>query len=57
VSGEVEREIVGVAHDPLNAAIAYGKRYGKCSVCARTLTDEASIARGIGPVCAANFGW
>lgn len=57
VSGEVEREIVGVAHDPLNAAIAYGKKYGKCSVCARTLTDEASIARGIGPVCAANFGW
>ncbi len=57
VSGEVEREIVGVAHDLLNAAIAYGKKYGKCSVCARTLTDEASIARGIGPVCAANFGW
>lgn len=57
VSGEVEREIMAVAHDPLNAAIAYGKKYGKCSVCARTLTDEASIARGIGPVCAANYGW
>jgi hypothetical protein len=57
VSGEVEREIIAAAHDPLNAAIAYGKRYGKCSVCARTLTDEASIARGIGPVCAANYGW
>lgn len=57
VSGEVEREIAGVANDPLNAAIAYGKKYGKCSVCARTLTDDASIARGIGPVCAANFGW
>lgn len=57
VSPEVEREIVSVAADPLNAAIAYGKRYGKCSVCARTLTDEASVARGIGPVCAERFGW
>jgi hypothetical protein len=57
VSPAVEAEIVGVAADPLNAAIAYGKRYGKCSVCARTLTDEASIARGIGPVCAERFGW
>jgi hypothetical protein len=57
VSGAVEQEIVAVAADPLNAAIAYGKRYGKCSVCARTLTDEASIARGIGPVCAERFGW
>jgi hypothetical protein len=57
VSGAVEQEIVGVAADPLNAAIAYGKKYGKCSVCARTLTDEASINRGIGPVCAERFGW
>jgi hypothetical protein len=57
VSPALEAEIVGVAADPLNAAIAYGKRYGKCSVCARTLTDEASIARGIGPVCAERFGW
>ena len=57
VSPDVERDIVAVASDPLNAAIAYGKRYGKCSVCARTLTDADSIARGIGPVCAANYGW
>lgn len=57
VSPALEAEIVGVAADPLNAAIAYGKRYGKCSVCARTLTDEASIARGIGPICAERFGW
>lgn len=57
VSPQVEGEIVSVAADPLNAAIAYGKRYGKCSVCARTLTDEDSINRGIGPVCAQRFGW
>ena len=57
VGAEVEREIVAVAADPLNAAIAYGKKYGKCSVCARTLTDEDSINRGIGPVCAERFGF
>ena len=57
VSPELEQDIVAVAADPLNAAIAYGKRYGKCSVCARTLTDEDSINRGIGPVCAERFGW
>lgn len=54
---EQERLIAEVSNDPLNAAIAYGKRFGKCSVCARTLTDPESIARGIGPICAERFGW
>jgi hypothetical protein len=57
VSPQVEQAIVQVASDPLNAAIAFGKKWGKCAVCARTLTDEESIAKGIGPVCAKNFGW
>lgn len=57
VSPAVEAEIVGVAADPMNAAIAYGKKYGKCSVCARTLSDEDSIKRGMGAVCAERFGW
>jgi len=57
VSTALEQDIVAVAADPLNAAIAYGKRYGKCSVCGRTLTDEDSVGRGIGPVCAQNYGW
>lgn len=57
VGPSVEEDILKCAADPLNAAIAYGKRYGKCSVCARTLTDEQSIDRGIGPVCAQRFGW
>lgn len=52
-----EEAIVAVAADPMNAAIAYGKRFGKCAVCARTLTDADSIAQGIGPVCATRFGW
>ena len=52
-----EDAIVAVAADPMNAAIAYGKRFGKCSICARTLTDAESIARGMGAVCATRFGW
>lgn len=33
-------------------AIEYGAIYGVCCRCAATLTDETSIERGIGPVCA-----
>lgn len=36
-------------------AAEYGRLYGTCIVCGRTLTDEGSIARGIGPVCAEKF--
>lgn len=32
-------------------AAEFGKLYGWCCVCGRTLTDEKSIAAGIGPVC------
>lgn len=52
-----EQSIVSVSRDPMQAAIAYGKEFGKCSVCARTLSDPESIARGIGPICADRFGW
>lgn len=30
----------------------YGKLHGICIICGRTLTNEDSIERGIGPVCA-----
>lgn len=36
-------------------AAKFGKIYGVCINCGRTLTDEASIAAGIGPVCASRF--
>jgi len=35
-----------------NDAARFGKLYGLCIVCGRTLTDENSIAAGIGPICA-----
>jgi hypothetical protein len=32
-------------------AAEFGKLYGICCRCARTLTDETSIELGIGPIC------
>jgi len=39
----------------LEEAAAFGHETGRCCVCARELTDPASIAAGIGPVCAGRF--
>ena len=39
----------------LEEAAAYRKLYGVCCRCGATLTDEASIAAGIGPICAEKF--
>lgn len=33
-------------------AAEFGKLYGICCICGRTLTNEVSIEAGIGPVCA-----
>ena len=30
---------------------------GACSCCGRELTNQVSIDRGIGPICAVKFGW
>ena len=44
---------------PLSEELAakLGHLYGTCVICNRRLTDEGSIAKGIGPVCAAKQGW
>ena len=38
--------------NPAGAALRYAQELGRCSRCNRTLTDEASRARGLGPECA-----
>lgn len=50
-------EIISIAADPAQAAIAYGRRTNKCSCCGRTLTNKLSVDLGIGPICRGNFGW
>lgn len=52
-----EREAVMVCNDPKAAAIAYGLKFGICSCCGRELTNPASVAAGIGPICAGKFGF
>jgi len=41
-----------IAVDPKAATIRYGHALGVCGQCGRTLTNEESIAAGIGPICA-----
>jgi Family of unknown function (DUF6011) len=36
----------------MDQAKEFGMQYGACCWCGRTLTDDKSIAAGIGPVCA-----
>lgn len=47
--------VLAACADPEQAAIAFGKEFGVCSICSRTLTDPDSIERGIGPICSDNF--
>lgn len=54
---EEQTRVAELVNDPKKTAEAYGIASGKCCLCNRTLTDKESIARGIGPICAANFGF
>jgi hypothetical protein len=52
------REILAtIATDPQAAMLRYGQELGHCGHCGRTLTNEVSRERGIGPVCAEKMGW
>lgn len=46
-----------IAKDPREASIRYGKESRECGVCHSPLTNQASLDRGIGPVCAGKRGW
>ena len=39
----------------LGVAEAFGKKFGVCCMCGRTLTNTDSIEAGIGPICADKF--
>jgi hypothetical protein len=49
--------LAAIAADAKAAMLAYGRELGKCGHCGRTLTDEASRAAGIGPICRQRMGW
>lgn len=64
-SEEQTRDVTNAMRDPVNAAIAYGKKNRGtedspeyfCACCGIQLTNPESIARGIGPICADKFGF
>lgn len=45
-----------IATDPAKAATEYGRSTGTCGCCGRELSDPASVAAGIGPICAEKWG-
>ena len=49
--------VLDCAANPEIAAVAFGKAWSTCAVCGLLLTNDESIERGIGPVCAEKFGW
>lgn len=50
-------KLLAIAADPKGEAIRHGQRTGTCSCCGRELTKHASIEAGIGPICAAKWGF
>lgn len=48
-------KIVAVMQDPVAMSVAYGKKFGVCGCCGRTLSDPESVKLGIGPICYAKF--
>ena len=55
-SQDVLAKLKEIAENPLESAVAYGRKTGNCSMCGRLLTNHGSIDRGIGPICAERFG-
>jgi len=49
--GKGMEAVAAIVADPKAATAAYGQLTGNCGLCGRTLEDEESVARGIGPVC------
>ena len=54
---EIKAQLALIAADPAAAARVSGKDTGVCCCCGAELTDPVSIAAGIGPICAGNWGF
>jgi Family of unknown function (DUF6011) len=54
---EIKGRLALIAADPAAAARVDGIETGICCCCGAELTDPVSIAAGIGPICAGNWGF
>ena len=52
----IAETLAEIAKDPVQAFKVHGQVTGNCSCCGRELTNADSIALGIGPICAENWG-
>lgn len=59
IRDRAERNAVlhAIARDTQKAMADYGFQTGRCGKCHALLTDEVSVANGIGPVCIKTLGW
>lgn len=48
--------LLEIAGNPAEVLRVKGKETGVCCCCGRPLSDPASVAAGIGPICATNWG-
>lgn len=53
----MQTELTPMLMEPAKAAVEYGRLTGHCAICGRFLENKESVDRGIGPICAAKFGW
>jgi len=54
-TGQAQDALRAILADPRAAAAAYGHLTSTCGVCGAPLEQADSVARGIGPVCAAKY--
>lgn len=57
LAADIDAKLIATGKNPMEAAVAYGKRTGECSCCGRELTREDSIERGMGAICAGRYGF
>lgn len=53
---ETATTLQAIAVDPTAESIKYGRKFGNCGCCGRSLVDPVSILAGIGPICASKWG-
>jgi Family of unknown function (DUF6011) len=52
----VTAALANFAVDPVGAAVTFAKETKRCCFCNLKLTDDRSVSKGYGPICADNFG-
>ena len=52
----ITAQLLVFSRAPVEFLELFGKATGHCCICGRLLTNEGSVERGIGPICAERYG-